>query len=139
MFTSERVLVVLLRLGGAALLLALPAAFLPFAWMDAIHHRVGLGALPDVPIIGYLTRSISIMYAIHGALILFLSFNVRRYLPVIRFLALTGLAFGLGMIWIDLAAGMPRHWARAEGPFIILESLVILWLAGRVSRLAASA
>jgi len=80
----ERVLVLLLRLDGSIMLTALIAALMPFAWMKDIHRFLGIGELPDLPIIGYLTRSLSLMYAMHGAVVLFLSLDVRRFLTVVK-------------------------------------------------------
>ena len=125
---AERILIVVLRLSAVALLTALPAAFLPFGWMAAIHRWIGLGELPDVPIIGYLTRSTSGMYALHGALVLYMSFDVRRYMPLIRFTAMVGIAFGAGVLLVDWRAAMPLHWTIAEGPFVIALNAVILRL-----------
>jgi hypothetical protein len=127
----ERILVWLLRLGGAVMLTALAAIVMPFDWMNLIHQRAGLGELPHVPIVGYLTRSISALYALHGALLVFLAGDVRRYLPVVRFLAMAGAVFGGVMLGIDWAVGMPSQWTVAEGPYVIALSAVILWLTGR--------
>ncbi|HEY5911350.1 MAG TPA: hypothetical protein VJA21_12175 [Verrucomicrobiae bacterium] len=129
---NERILVWLLRLGGAVMLTALGAVVLPFDWMNSIHGQVGLGELPHVPIVGYLTRSISALYALHGALLVFLAGDVRRYLPVVRFLALAGVVFGVMMLAIDCAVGMPLSWTVGEGPFVVAFGVVNLWLAGRV-------
>lgn len=63
--TAERVLFWLLRLNAGVLLLALPCALLPFAWMDAVHRdALGLGPLPDLPITRYMARSLSLEFAI---------------------------------------------------------------------------
>ena len=53
----------------------------------AAHASLGLGPMPQGPLVGYLIRSASALYALHGALALFLSFDVRRYWRVITFLA----------------------------------------------------
>ncbi len=129
---AERLLVWLMRIGALSTLLALPASFLPFAWMDAIHRSVGLGPLPDVPITGYLARSLSWFYAMHGALWLFLSTDVRRYGRLIRFLFGLNIGFGVGLVLLDWRVGMPLPWTLCEGPFIILFSLALLWLLRRV-------
>jgi hypothetical protein len=129
---AERLVVFLMRIGGLSTLLALPASFLPFEWMNAIHQRVGLGPLPDLPITGYLTRSLSWFYAMHGALWLFLSTDLRRYSGVIRFLLLLSAGFGVGMVVLDWWVRMPLPWTLCEGPSIILFSLVILWLLRKV-------
>ena len=126
---KEMGLVLLLRCAAMMMLLALGAVVMPFAWMDIIHRGAGMGPLPDVTIIHYLTRSASALYAGYGALILFLSFDVRRYRSVIMLNALLGMAFGVVMLVLDSAVGMPRHWTACEGPFIIALSAVLLWLS----------
>lgn len=128
---AERLLALVLRVFSVPLLCALPCALLPFAWMDVVHRELGLGALPPDPIVHYLARSCSLLYAMHGALLLFASFDVRRYLPLIRFVAALGIAFGVGMVWVDHAAGLPAHWQWMEGAVIIAESGVLLWLVRR--------
>jgi hypothetical protein len=123
-----------LRVLGSVVLLALPAALLPVGWMNALHRSLGMGELPKAPIVEYLSRSCSLLYAMHGALLLFVSFDVRRYLGAIRFLAWAGLVFAAGMLWVDLAAGMPSLWTWSEGPIIAAESILILWLARRAQQ-----
>jgi hypothetical protein len=129
---AERALVILLRVSGLVLLTALFTAVMPFTWMDEIHRRLGLGELPDLPITGYLTRSLSAMYALHGALVFFVSLDVRRYLPVVKCVFVLGILFGFGMLVLDQAVGMPRRWAYCEGPSIIILSGILLSLASRV-------
>jgi hypothetical protein len=130
----EKVLVVLLRLAGVLLLTAVIPAVMPFAWMKDIHRALGMGELPEGPIMGYLTRSLSAMYAMHGALVFFVSLNVRRYLPVVKFLAVLGVIFGTGMLVLDVMVGMPPSWIAGEGPFIIVLGGIMLWLSGRVQQ-----
>src|SRR5438874_1737454 len=65
--TAERALFWVLRLNAGVLLLALPCALLPFAWMDVVHRDApGLGPLPDLPITRYMARSLSLVYAGRG-------------------------------------------------------------------------
>ena len=132
MTRSEKTLVVLLRLGGVLLLTAVIPAVMPFAWMEQIHRQLGMGELPEMPITGYLTRSLSAFYALHGVLVLFVSLDVRRYLPVVNCLAALCIVFGAGMIVLDVQVGMPLPWVLGEGPSIIVLGGVLLWLAGRV-------
>jgi len=136
---AETALVVLLRMTGLLLLLAVGAAVMPFAWMAATHRWLGLGELPDGPTIGYLTRSLSALYALHGALLLYVSLDVLRYLPLIRCLAVLGIAFGAGMIVLDSAVGLPYWWIVGEGPPIVVLSVALLWLAARADREAGKA
>jgi hypothetical protein len=131
---NEKVLVFLLRVSGILLVTALIPAIMPFAWMDEIHRQLGMGDLPRGPIVGYLTRSLSAIYALHGALVLFVSLDVRRYLPVIRCLAILAVVFGIGLIPLDAMTGMPWFWVLGEGPMAIVLGGVLLWLAGRIDQ-----
>jgi hypothetical protein len=126
--SGERVLVVVLRAFGALDLLALGAVLMPQPWMASAHAWLGLGALPEAPIVGYLARSASVLYALHGALVLFISFDVRRYWRLITFLAVAALVHGIIMAGIDFAVGMPRPWAVAEGPCFAATGAVVLLL-----------
>lgn len=133
MNNHEKALVILLRTTAVISLSAVAAAVMPFAWMQAIHRFLGMGALPEGPIVGYLTRSLSAMYALHGAIVLFVSGDVRRYLPLVKCLALLAIAFGAGMLLLDVTVGMPPAWTACEGPFFVVLGGAILWLAGRVT------
>ena len=127
----EKLLAVLLKFAGVLLMTAVVPAVMPFSWMQEIHRLLGMGELPEGPIVGYLTRSLSAMYAMHGAVLFFVSTNIDRYLPVIRFLAVAGVAFGLSMLVLDARMGMPPMWIAGEGPFIVVLCGVVLWLARR--------
>ena len=116
---------------GAVILTALGTAAMPHSWMDATHRRLGLGELPDIPIVGYLTRSASLLYAWHGAILVYISFDVARHLGLLRFLAALGLVFGAFMIILDGSVGMPLSWTLFEGPSIIVSSAAMGWLALR--------
>ena len=138
MNTRERALILLLRVSGGVMLLALFAIVLPTQWMAATHRWLGLGEFPASPLVDYLTRSASALYAIYGGLLVLLARDVRRFAPVIVYLAVTGLAFGVIMIGVDFAAGMPRYWSVGEGPLVVVLSSVILWLARGIRRDAES-
>lgn len=105
---------------------------MPFEWMDSTHRWLGMGELPRAPIVGYLARSVSGLYAFHGAFLLFVSLDVRRYLPLIRFVGLVGIFMGAILVGLDLASGMPVWWTTVEGPFVIVLSGIVLVLANRV-------
>lgn len=126
-----RALTLMLRAVGCLDLLALLAIVMPRPWMAAVHHFAGLGALPAVPIVGYLARTTSAVYALHGAMVLFISFDVVRYERLIRFMALAALFHGLVVLGIDLAEQMPPLWRCVEGPSFSATGAVVLWLQRR--------
>lgn len=136
---SERLLAFFVRFGAVVLLTATLAVFLPFPWMASTHTWLGLGSLPDLPIIQYLTRSLSALYAFHGAILWLLATDVRRYAPAIRLMAWGDVVFGLTLLGVDLTAGMPWYWTAAEGPWLIGYAALVLWLLGRAEQEARTA
>ena len=130
---AERILVILLRIIAVAASLAVVPVFMPHAWMDACHHWLGLGTLPETPIIVYLTRSLSAMYAFHAGLLWIVSRDVRRYAAIITYVAMALMVFGAVMLWIDIRAGLPWFWIAGEGPFTFGMGLAILVLQRRVA------
>jgi hypothetical protein len=126
--TRAKLLVYLLRIAGIILCLAVFAIFLPPAWMAAGHRLLGLGEFPDAPIVDYLARSVSILYAVHGGALLLLSTDIRRFAPLIRYFAIMDLVFGTLMIGIDLFAGLPLFWTLQEGPPVMLKGVLTLYL-----------
>lgn len=122
----EQTLAVLLRIVGLISFSAIVPTFMPFAWMEASHRWLGLGELPDAAIVHYLTRSTSLLYAAHGAVVCYVSFDVRRYLPALKVTAGVLGFCGITMTTIDLWSAMPWYWTMAEGPFLIVAA-IILW------------
>jgi hypothetical protein len=108
--------------------LAFAAALLPESWMAAAHARLSLGEFPAAPLTDYLTRSISLLYGIHGGLFLVLSTHLPRYAPVVRYMMWMHIVFGASVLAIDLWAGMPWWWTGLEGPSIAGFALLNLYL-----------
>lgn len=132
--TSDVLLKWLLRAIGGVELFALPFLLFPFAWMGAVHDRVlGLGTLPDAKIVEYMARSLSAMYALHGAVVFRLSFDVERFRPLIGLLGGLHIALGLTVFSIDLSAGLPWWWVAGEGPGIAFGGVLVLILVRRES------
>ena len=132
--TQEKILVILLRLSGVILVAAFPAMLLPVSWMAATHEWLGLGTFPESLLVDYLTRSISALYGFHGVLLFVLSADVVRFRPVVVFVALMGIVFGVMMIAVDLHAGVPWHWTLCEGPVVAVFGAVVLYLLRSVPR-----
>jgi hypothetical protein len=116
--TADRVLRLLLLADALVVLCALPCSLLPFAWMDTVHRDwLGQGPLPDAGITRYLTRSLSLVYAMHGAVIL----------------AWLHILLGCAIVAVDLDAGVPWWWVLGEGPPLAGYGLVLLLLYKRAS------
>ena len=132
--SAKTLLVVVLRITGLAMLCALIFVCCPFRWMVAIHKWLGLGQLAYSPLISYLTRTLSSIYASFGAVFLFISFDIKRYLPLIRFLGVVTILGGGGVTILDTIIHLPILWSISEGPVTILLGLVLILLTSRILR-----
>ncbi len=128
MSLKEKILVLLLRLTGLIMISAVIFVFCSLGRMDSIHRILGLGPLPNGPIVEYLARTESALYAYIGALLFFISFDLRRYQLLLRFLAWTAVPFSIGIILLDIKLGMPSFWIATEGPFTLLLCVILLFL-----------
>ncbi len=129
---AKRVVCWSLRVFGSVDLLALIAVVMPVSWMQAAHAACGLGEFPMGALPVYLARSMSLLYAFHGAMLWCLSTDVIRFQPVIRFFGWVTMLFGCILILVDLSAGMPRWWILTEGPvFAATGAWLIWWTKGK--------
>jgi hypothetical protein len=128
--TRTKALAVLLRVLGIAGLFALVAVVMPMSWMVQTHRWLGLGEMPSDPVVEYLARSVSIAYALFGAVFLVLAADLQRYRPLVRWLGALVALLGAVLLGVDVRAGMPTWWIAVEGPFSIACGGLIYRLAG---------
>ena len=135
---SERNLRLLLGAIGLLDLSALVVVFVPLATLTEATRRLGLAPLPDVPLTQYMLRTASALYALHGAIFLFLANNVPVYRALIRFLACATLVHGSlvqGVMW---AIEMPPWWQFTEAIGYFGPALATLWLLRQMPRTISS-
>ena len=135
---SFNMLRILLGVIGVGLLVATVAVFLPVEWMAASHRWLGLGEFPDSPITVYLARSTSLLYAVHGFLMLYTVIHLRQYLPLAKIFGYLHIAIGLTMLGIDLTTPMPLYWTAVEGIPISLAGAALVSLAAWTNAEAAN-
>src|SRR5438128_1046917 len=111
MLEQFRWLVLVLRATAALLLLAFVGAVLPESWMKMVYECGELGPWPGGALLVYLARAVSILYGFYGLLALYMSFDVQRYLPLIRFMAIASFPFAPVMFIVIWSAGLPTVWA----------------------------
>lgn len=132
--TARTILIWLLRFDAFVLSLAFVTIFLSEATMASLHERLGLGPFPATPLVDYLTRSVSLLYAVRGLFLWLAATDVDRFRPFIYLIGATNVLIGLVLLGIDLHAGLPLWWTWVEGPPIALVGLAVLWLARRDAR-----
>ena len=125
MSEPSRWLVLVVRATGVLFLLAFVGAALPESWMKAVYEWGERGAWPGGALLLYLARVVSLLYGFLGLLALYLSFDVTRYRPLIRFMAVVGFPFVPVMFGVIWAAGLPTVWAVGEPAGILVISA--LW------------
>jgi hypothetical protein len=104
---AEQLLKFVLRLFGSASLSALIFVFVPYAWMDQIHSQLGMDSLPNQPVVGYLARSTSALYALVGGLFWRLSFDPKRYRAILIHLGYSVITLGAILLLVDWLEGTP--------------------------------
>lgn len=108
--------------------LAFVPVFFPMPLMAWVHDHLGVGAMPDGPVFEYLARSCSLLYGMHGTLVLVLSSNPRRYrVPIVWVIGLH-LLCGTVLLGVDLVTGLPWYWTLFEGPGIVAMAGLMAWL-----------
>jgi hypothetical protein len=120
-----------LRFIGAVDCLALVAVLMPRSLIESISLRLGFASFPPGPLPEYLARSTSLLYALHGALLLYVASDVPRYWGLIRWLGWLAVVHGTLMLAIDLRLGMPLWWCIAEGPTFAASGMLLLALTNR--------
>ncbi len=137
--TADRLLLWMLRIDAAVVLCAAPCALLPFSWMDTVHRDwLGLGPLPDAVITRYLARSLSLLYAMHGVVVLCVTLDWARYRPLVPVLIWLNIIFGCAMFAVDLDAGLPWWLTYGEGPSIAAYGVAALFVYRRANRSRAT-
>jgi hypothetical protein len=125
---KPRMLAALLRLEGAIEMLAFLAVVMPAAWMAAIHRGLGLGEFPASPLLDYMIRSVSLLYGLHGVFAWMLASDIRRYRPLIIYLAASYLLAGVAFTVIDAANRMPGWWTIGEVGSVFWLGFIFFWL-----------
>ncbi|MCH2126935.1 MAG: hypothetical protein MK165_19235 [Pirellulaceae bacterium] len=112
-------------LGGIDLVAAIPVV-MPRTWMEIGHELVGLGTLPEGPIVGYAIRTVSLMYVLRGCLLIYLSFQVTRYWNLLHWFGVLAVLHGVVVLGIDLVEDLPTWWQCFEGVSFSLTGVAIL-------------
>lgn len=130
--TAEQGLKLILRWMGTAGLFALIFVAAPYSWMHSIHESLGMGPLPDEPVVGYLARSTSAFYALLGGLFWVVSFDPAGHRRVLTYLGGAIACLGVALLVVDWAEGMPLFWVAWEGPFVVFFGVAISLLSRRL-------
>lgn len=110
----EKLLVWLLRIAGATEILAFIAVVMPRSWMEIANASVGLGEMPDGPLLMFMIRQASYTYGVHGLSLWLLATDVERFRLFIIFNGIAFLIAAPVFVLIDLSSGMPLWWTVSD-------------------------
>jgi len=131
---QQKIVSWVLRTIGFFGMLAIVPVLMPFAWMLSIHEHLGLGIMPEEPIVEYLARSLSAFYAMVGVIFWYVSFRVSQYWDFVRMVAILFVVFGVVLWWVDVKSQMPLLWTAQEAPPMILVGAWMCFLHWKGSR-----
>jgi CHASE2 domain-containing sensor protein len=131
---AETLLRWLLIANGVMTLFALPAVFFPTSVMDMFHQQLMQAPLPAGPIVQYLARSVSALYAAFGSLTLVIAWDLRRFAPLVTWWGIVAILFGVILLGVDMNAPMPAHWTWGEVPYTVITGLLVLVLQRQMLR-----
>jgi hypothetical protein len=129
-----QLLVFILRLDGVVTLVAFGAMLLPVSWMADMHRSLGMGEFPQAPLTDYLVRSVSALYGFYGVLFLLVARDPLHHQPIVKFIGVAHVAFGVLVLAIDWHAGMPTLWTMLEGPPLVAAGIAVLYLLSRAAK-----
>ena len=124
---KEKIQKILLQLAGAFEILAFIAVVMPRGWMEISHAWLGLGVMPRGPVLMFLIRQASYTYGMHGVSLWVLSFDVKRFRPLV---ILNGIAYLLAapvFVAIDYHSGMPLWWTIGDSFGCGVLGAALLW------------
>lgn len=124
-------LIWMLRLAGATEVLAFIAVVMPRSWMEIANASIGLGPMPDGPLLMFIIRQSSYTYGVHGLSLWLIASDVERFRSFVVF---NGIAFLLAapvFFLIDITSGMPWWWTVSDPGSCGFFGAALLWLSRR--------
>ncbi len=107
--------------------------------MAVTNEWLGMGTLPEKPIVEYLARSTSALCALYGGLLLLLATDVHRYAAVIRYQAIVTICLASAGAIFGFRAGMPAWWMTGDAAGCGIFCGGMLWLQRCISKARSEA
>jgi hypothetical protein len=109
-----------LRIIAVVQMLTFAVVLLPVAWLASWHAWLGLGAMPDDPVLRYVIRGAAFAQGGVGVLVWVVATDVVRYRPLVITTAALSLCAAPAYYFIDATAGMPRWWCLFDFAYCVL-------------------
>jgi peptidoglycan/LPS O-acetylase OafA/YrhL len=126
--TPVRRLAIFLRIVAGVQMLTFAVVVMPVAWIAAWHVWLGMGAMPDDPVLRYVIRGAAFAQGGVGVLAWVIATDVVRYRPLVLTVAAVSLCAAPAYYFIDATAGMPRFWCLFDFAYCLVAGAVLLAL-----------
>ena len=125
----QRISAFLLRLAGSVEILAFIAVVMPRSWMEIAHTWLGMGDMPQGPLVMFMIRQASYVYGMHGLSLWVIASNVERFRLLVIFNGISFLIAAPVFFLIDQASGMPLWWTLGDAFGCGGFGAALLWLS----------
>ena len=129
-----RWVVLFLKFIGSAALLAFIAAVMPEKWIVEIAEELGFDPFPHSPLTFYLARNLSLLYGFTGAALWLVALDLDRYRPLVFWIAIGTITFGILQAIVDSLSGLPTWWTLGESLSTIFGGCALLYLERLASK-----
>ncbi len=120
---------------GSVSTLAFAAAVMPQQWIVEIAEELGFDPFPHSPLTFYLARHLSLLYGFVGVALLLVVTDMDRYRPLVPWIAIGTIVFGILQGIVDIQSGLPRWWALVESLWVAGGGLILFLFDRRASRI----
>lgn len=130
---SDRWVLLFLKFVGSAALLAFGAAVMPEKWIVETAEALSFDPFPHSPLTFYLARNLSLLYGFTGVVLWLVALDLQRYRPLVYWIAIGTIGFGVLQAVVDTLSGMPSWWTLGESLTTFLGGWT-LWLLDRKTK-----
>jgi hypothetical protein len=117
-----------LRLLAIIQMLTFAVVLMPLEWIASWHAWLGVGVMPDDPVLRYVIRGAALAQAAIGVLLWVIATDVVRFRPLVVATATIYLIGAPAYYWIDATAGMPHFWCIFDCAFCFFTGGVLMTL-----------
>jgi hypothetical protein len=119
-------------------MLTFAVVLMPVEWIASWHAWLGVGVMPDDPVLRYVIRGAALAQAAIGVLLWVIATDVVRYRPLVITISAIYLIGAPAYYCIDATAGMPRFWGVFDCAFCFLAGGALLTLCLLSSSITSS-
>ena len=122
---ADRWLIRFLQFIGTSAIFAFGAAIMPEKWIVEVAEELGFEPFPHSPLTFYLARNLSLLYGFIGVLLWIITLDWHRYRPLVPWVIVGTIAFGILQAIVDAQSAMPMWWTLGESLSTIVGGVML--------------